>query len=148
MITLLGTALLFQTGCSKTKAEPTKAERIKAIDAQLAHWVLTGHPEDVARRDALKAERALLAADLGYSTSTVTPVYQAVAATPVPGAPNIIVAPGSKENRWDPMAGESRWMDPNTQTHVHSGTIYPGGTYYRDYSDPNGTTTYRRNPRP
>jgi hypothetical protein len=68
-IIALGTALLIQTGCSK--AEQTKAERLKQIDAQFANCVATGRPEDAPKRGALKAERAVLVADLGYSTSTV-----------------------------------------------------------------------------
>jgi hypothetical protein len=140
VIALLGTALLFQTGCSKTDAGPTKDERIKSIDVQLAHWVVTGHSEDVSKRDALKAERARLAADLGYSTSTSTgtPVFRPqMAVTPVPGAPYVIVAPVNKakrfestENRFEPMATDSSWMDSSKQTHVHSGTVGPG--YYLD----------------
>jgi hypothetical protein len=44
-IIALGAAVLFQTGCAKTKTEQTRAERIREIDAQLADWVSTGRPE-------------------------------------------------------------------------------------------------------
>jgi hypothetical protein len=121
-------------GC--TKAEQTKAERLKQIDAQLATWAPTGRPEDAQKRVALKAERALLAADLGYATSTVMPVSApVVAATPVKGAPYALTAPVTKENRWDPMTGDSRWMDPTSQTRTHNGTIYGNG-YYQTHPRP------------
>jgi hypothetical protein len=156
----LGTALLFQSGCTKappeqtkavseqTKPEQTKATRIKEIDAQLANWVSTGRPEDAGRRIALKAERALLAADLGYSTSTVTPVSApVVAATPAGGAPAVVIAPASTQNRWEPMGGDSQWMDSNHQTSRHNDTLYPSSSSI-SFGGTNGTTTYRTNPRP
>jgi hypothetical protein len=69
IIALLGTALLLQTGCMKhaaeqsnidqTKAEPTKAERIAAIDAIL-NAPPTGRPGDADERAALRAERTQL----------------------------------------------------------------------------------------
>ena len=134
----LGAVLLIQTGC--TKAEQTKPDRLKQIDAQLANWVSTGRPEDAQKRGALKAERALLAADLGYSTSTFAPVSApVVAATPVNGMPNTVGAPVSKENRWEPMAGDSRWMDTTRHGETHGGTTYRGGRVHQSGTNYNNT---------
>jgi hypothetical protein len=141
IVALLGATVLLQTGC-----EPTKADRIKKIDAQLASWVSTGRSDDADKRLALRSERALLAADLGYSTSTDTPVSAPVAAaTPVRGATNVVIAPASKEKRWETMDGESSWMDAAKQTHAHGGTVYSGGGYY--YTDAYGRRVYTTNPR-
>jgi hypothetical protein len=98
----LGAAVLLQTGWTKTKADQTKAERIKEIDAQLANWASMGRPQNANRRVALKA------ANFGYATSAVTPVSASVAA-PVNAGPTPMVAqnPTSTENRWEPMAGDS-----------------------------------------
>jgi hypothetical protein len=145
----LGMAVLFQTGCTKAAPEQTKAERIKEIDAQLKSWVSTGRPEDAQRRVALKAERALLAANLGYPTSTETRVFSpATTATPVQVTTTPIIAPdGARtENRWHSMDGGAGWMDTTKQTPLHNHTIYSPG-YGGYYTYPNGGQTYT-NPRP
>ncbi len=106
-----------------------------------ANWVSTGRPEDAEKRVALKAERALLAADLGYSTPTVMAVSPpVVAATPVQATPNVIVATDSTrdaQNRWQSMAGNSKWMDIPSSTATY-GVTHSNGYYY----DTNGRRIY------
>jgi hypothetical protein len=58
VIALLGAAVLVQLGCSKP-TQPTKAERIAAIDAMLNAGP-TGASGDADNRAALRAERAQL----------------------------------------------------------------------------------------
>jgi hypothetical protein len=146
---VLMTDLIFQSACTKvvpeqTNAAPqqTKAARIREIDAQLANWRSTGRTEDADTRAALKAERSLLAADLGYSTPTVMTVSApVVAATPVQTTPSVIVAPDSTrdaQNRWQSMAADSKWMDTTYQTQTHGRPVYSSHYYY----DANGHRVY------
>jgi hypothetical protein len=153
VMVFLGAAALLQPACTKPsnaepKAEQSKAERIREVDAQLANWVPTGRPEDAQKRGALQSERAVLAADLGYSTSTVTRPVTVAAATPYQSTPTGGSASDSKrtENRWQPMGGDSSWMDTTKQTHVHGGTV--GGYYGQGYSRDSKGRVIQTNPSP
>jgi hypothetical protein len=139
----LGTALLFQSGCTKAAPEQTKSARIREIDTQLANWASTGRSQDANRRVALRAERAQLAAEIGYSAPAVMPVSPPVAAaTPVRGAPYVVTAQDSAptENRWQSMSGDASWMDTSRQTRTHGRTTYGSGYYYE-----NGRRVYYNN---
>ena len=142
---------LLQTGCSKRPeivqetvqvSEPERrAARLRQIDAELAHWTPTGRPQDVERREALKRERALLAADLGYAPPAVVTAPAPGISQPafeVQATPPVIVASDSSrhERRYQPMAPNSKWMDNHNQGRVYDRPILRRGSHI-PWSEPN-----------
>jgi hypothetical protein len=143
---------LLQNACSKpSEAEQKTVElsqreqkeiRLREIDAQLVNWVSTGRPQDIERREALKNERVLLAADLGYAAAA--PVSRPAAATmsqPPPelqATPAVVIAGDSSryERRYQPMAPSSKWMDNYNRGRVYDRPILRRGSHI-PWSDPN-----------
>jgi hypothetical protein len=132
---------LLQNACSKPSEAEQKTVRLRQIDAQLVNSSPTGRPQDIEWREALKKERALLAADLGYAVPEPVNTPARIMEQPYPEVqvtPAVIIASDSNryEKRYQPMAPNSKWMDNHNQGRVYDRPILRRGSHI-PWSDPN-----------